>query len=248
MLKRLFRVTFICLIGAGVIFSSPFGINCTHAAGIGFYLSHGIGDGAADFNEDYDSDDWWNDLESSGDAKFSGYGFIFDTAVAKDEVFNYRLQIGYEDAEYDIDSVYDGDLHIDISDFVGNFKLDIDRFVIDNTFGFGIVRKENFRIWIGPQLRIGYMSGDGTMTLIDGTKLNLDFDDGLVLGLAPVIGVNFNFINNLTIGVDLGYRFNFFVGSVDKTYYRLFDSGYFYGNDDTFFINFAFIYRFDDNF
>ena len=244
MLKRLFRVTFICLIAAGVIFSSPFGINCAHATGIGFYLSRGSGD--TDFNEDYDDDDSWYDLESSGDAKFSGYGFILDTAVAKDKVFNYRLQIGYEDVEYDLDSVYYEDLNMDISASVSNFELDIDRFVLDNTFGFGIVRIPNFRLWIGPQLRIGYMSGDGTYD-IGGTKRNLDFD-GLVLGLAPVIGANFNFINNLTIGVDLGYRFNFFVGSLDKTSAGLFDSGNFYGNDDTFFINFAFIYRFDDNF
>ncbi|RLC25170.1 MAG: hypothetical protein DRH21_04380 [Deltaproteobacteria bacterium] len=247
MLTRLFRVTFICLIAAGVIFSSPFGINCAHASGIGFYLSRGIGDGDTDFNEDYDDDDSWYDLESSGDAKFFGCGFIFDTAVAKDKVFNYRLQIGYEDVEYDLDSVYNEDLNMDISAIVSNFELNIDRFVLDNTFGFGIVRMPNFRLWIGPQLRIGYMSGDGTMTLIDRTKCNLDFD-GLVLGIAPVMGANFNLINNLTIGVDLGYRFNFFVGSLDKTSFRYFDSGNFYGNDDTFFINFAFIYRFNDNF
>lgn len=243
MLKRLFRVTFICLIVAGVIFSSPFGINCAHASGIGFYLSRGIGN--TDFNEEYD-DDWWYDLESSGDAKFFGCGFILDTAVAKDKVFNYRLQIGYEDVEYDLDSVYNEDLNINISASVSNFELNIDRLVLDNTFGFGIVRIPNFRLWVGPQLRIGYMSGDGTYD-IHGTKRNLDFD-GLVLGIAPVIGANFNFINNLTIGVDLGYRYNFFVGSLDKTGSGYFDSGNFYGNDDTFFINFAFIYRFDDNF
>ena len=245
MLKRLFRVTFICLIGVGVIFSTPFGINCAQATSIGVYLSRGIGD--TDFNESYDDDDLWYDLESSGDAKFFGFGFILDTAVAKDKVFNYRLQIGYENAEYDIDSVYNEDLNINISANVSNFELDIDRFVIDNTFGFGIVRIPNFRLWIGPQLRIGYMSGDGTLTFIHGTKRNLDFD-GLVLGIAPVIGANFNFINNLTIGVDLGYRFNFFAGSLDKTSSSSFDSGNFYGNDDTFFINFAFIYRFNDNF
>jgi len=245
MLKRLFRVTFICLIAAGVIFSSPFGINCAHASGIGFYLSRGIGN--TDFNEDYDDDDRWADLESSGDAKFFGCGFILDTAVAKDKVFNYRLQIGYEDVEYDLDSVHNEDLSRDISANVSNFELNIDRFVIDNTFGFGIVRIPNFRLWIGPQLRIGYMSGDGTLTFIHGTKHKLDFD-GLVLGIAPVIGANFNLINNLTIGVDLGYRFNFFVGSLDKTSSSSYDSGNFYGNDDTLFINFALIYRFDDNF
>jgi len=62
-------------------------------------------------------------LENSGDAEFFGFVFLLDTAVAKNRVFNYRLQVGFENAEYDLDSVYNKTTETDLSAIVGNLIL-----------------------------------------------------------------------------------------------------------------------------
>lgn len=240
-LKHLSRVVFICVIGAGLIFSSHFGIENAHAIGLGGYLTFGKGN--SELNSEYD-DGSEDEFESNGDAEVRGIGFLLDTAVAKDRVFNYRLQIGFEKTEYDFDELKNTKTNENLTPDLNNFELDIERFVIDNTFGFGIVRKESFRLWIGPQVRIGYMSGDGSIT-VSGDRTDLDIK-GLIFGFAPVIGTNINFKNNFTLGVDLGYRFNGFFGDFEEPDTN--DDGTFYGNDDGLFINFAFIYRINDTF
>lgn len=244
-LIRLGRATVMCLSVAWLSFFSNFVIHDAHASGIGGYLT--LGKGEVNFNENWDDSNIWDELKSSGDAEFYGFGFIFDTNVAKNRVFSYRLQVGFEKAEYDFDSVKNITTNTDLTPTLNKFKLDIDRLVFDNTFGFGIVREKNFRLWVGPQIRIGSMSGDGSMTDIYGTKQDLDLR-GFIYGIAPVIGVNFNFNNNLTIGVDLGYRFNGFWGNLEKSSLGVFDEDYYYGSENTLFFNFSLIYRINDNF
>ena len=66
------------------------------AVGAGMYFSYGHGWGNV---EDDDFDDLWDDgLPYTFDFEENvfGVGFTFDTNVAKNRLFNYRLEIGYE--------------------------------------------------------------------------------------------------------------------------------------------------------
>jgi hypothetical protein len=244
MIKGLMRLSVISVIVTGIAVFSPVGVQCVQALGIGGYFTYGSG--KVEFKEDWSNSDEYFEQRSKGDATYVGGGFILDTAVAKDKVFNYRLQLGFERGKFEFDSVRDEDLDIDISDNVENFELDVNQYILDNTFGFGIVRTEFFRLWLGPQIRLGFMDGDGSGTYT-GEKYKYDIYGG-ILGIAPVIGGNFNLRNNLTFGVDLGYRYSIIVGNLDKKGGGISESGNWYGNEHNIFINFVIMYRFNDNF
>ena len=70
------------------------------AVGLGFGYSGGGG------GSDWEIIDWVfdNTVEerTSNDSRTS-FGLIFDTTVARNSIFNYRLNIGYADYEADID-------------------------------------------------------------------------------------------------------------------------------------------------
>ncbi|HEY6000653.1 MAG TPA: hypothetical protein VI078_15305 [bacterium] len=118
------------------------------------------------------------------DFKATGLNFVLDTNVAADRIFNYRLALGYER-----ETVEDGQ---------GNRDLKIDRMVMTNTFGFGVVRTAPFRLWIGPQISLAYGYD---------SDFNGDFQD-FGIGIGPALGVNFNLGPVVTLGLEAGYEFS----------------------------------------
>ena len=67
-------------------------------------------------------------------------GISTDTAVAKDKLFNYRMNLGYENVQESIASF-------------GNFSS-YHGASFENIFGFGVYRSRLMRVWLGPSLRI----------------------------------------------------------------------------------------------
>ena len=187
------------------------------AIGLGGYFSVGSGSGEWDA-EDEDDNEWDIETDDTG----SGFGFVLDTAVAKDRVFNYRLNIGYERKDYEDEN--------------GN-TLEIDNFVVVNDFGFGVVRTPQIRLWLGPELKITSGSGE-----IDN---NDDFEVDLVsVGIGPVVGLNVHVGKLVTLGFKTGLLFESIVGKgEDDTRDYTVD----YTGDDTYFyFNFAIIFRIND--
>jgi len=97
------------------------------AAGFGLYGLLGLG--KTEFHEDTD---------------YIGWGFVFDTAVARDRVFNYRLNFGHER------------LNIDSTDGKETFY----GYVFDNDFGLGIIRNDSMRAWVGPEIRVAIQNAE----------------------------------------------------------------------------------------
>jgi len=161
-------------------------------------------------------------FETERDISHFGGGFVLDTRVADRGVFNYRLQLGFESVDY---------LYLE------NFS----RLSIDNTFGFGIVRTRVVRVWLGPQIRIAYMGYSS-----DPSDINT-----IGFALAPVLGVNINIGDVISLCPALGYRVSGFIGtqSYNEEYYL-----YSRENDDwstsdkEFFVNFSIIFRINDVF
>lgn len=107
-----------------------------------------------------------------------GGGFIVDTVVAKNDLFNYRMQLDYIN--------YMRDVNHDI--FKKNDNLDI--VSVQNSFGFGIVRQTRFRYWIGPHVQLMYF--------IELKRISMNI--GLVMGL------NFHIGEISTFSIDFGTR------------------------------------------
>jgi hypothetical protein len=212
------------------------------ATGLGLYFTYGSG--SADLDENWEDSSFF-ELSTEGDTDFFGGGFVLDTAVARDRVFNYRLNVGFENLEYEADSVFNESVGAPAIFQV--YEFDINRIVLDHTFGFGIVRTEHFRMWIGPQLRIGGMWGDGDQAS-GAQRAEADLV-GVVVGFAPVLGFNFHTPGSVSFGIDLGYRWTYMGGVIDKKLSS--------GNDDddsfdfretSFFVNFALLFRLGDDF
>jgi len=183
-MKRFIVIQLVSLLLAVIFFTSS-----AMAIGLGFYLNPGIFGGEADWT-----------LESTGykpsdytqDTEHTGFGFVLDTAVAKNSLFNYRLNLGMEEftseggantAEYELDS-----------------------FVIDNTFGFAVFKNKLVRIWLGPQIRVSISDGE--------IKDFEDFDISLFgFGIGPVFGANFNLGKVFTPAVTIGCRYTSYFGT-----------------------------------
>ena len=161
------------------------------ATGIGLYGTGGVG-----------ATTWtYKDGSVSTTDYFYGGGLIIDTAVAADTLFNYRFTFGYE--QY---ILKDPD-----TDTTGK---PINRLSISNTFGFGLVRTEIARFWLGPRLGLHYLfkndSGKVLMYLPGPTgfiifpvRRSLDLD---VIGLDIMLalGCNFNIGDYTTLFIDVG--------------------------------------------
>lgn len=159
----------------------------SHAVGLGLCLDGSTGSGENEWDNGWYSTDL--------DSKSAGFGFVLDTSPTNERVFNYRLQVGYAKHELDQD---DG------------AEFDTDGIYVENTFGFAMVKNENFRWWAGPLVRAGYYYGDSSAP---GFSVDGDVDYG-EFGIGAATGVNFR-AGNTVISPSIGFRYSGFYGEAD---------------------------------
>jgi len=173
-------VSCVCLAAMFILGTSNAG-----AAGFGFYGTLG-GDR---------SSTWSNDNGPSYKVKteHQGAGFVFDTAVAQDKFFNYQLNLGYDEFT---------------SKTAGSSNdLKLSGLMISNAFGFGIVRTDGFRLWMGPEIRLAWPRG---------SHLGVDYDF-FGVGAGPVLGMNFNLPGTVSFTAKAGYQFMHYNGTADTS-------------------------------
>lgn len=188
----------------------------TMAIGIGLYVTSGSGSG------NYDVDDDYNTWDVDADIQRSGYGFVLDTAVARDRIFNYQLNIG----------LYDWS-----EEFENDSELDLRGFMMSHDFGFGVVRNKYVRFWLGPEIRLAYGSGD--------KDDNEGYDVEMVsVGIGLVTGLNLNLGPVVSFGIKAGYLYEDVGGYADSWY----DSNDYSGSDTMTFISLNLLFRINDVF
>lgn len=195
------------------------------AIGLGVYYSYGTGEA----NVDFDQGDV--EFEEDYDLKNNTFGLVFDSCVARNSLFNYRLNIGCKNAEYEW----------------RNHQLDVSGISMEHTFGFSLLRTRDVRLWIGPQLHLGFLDGD----------TNYDADITMIgWGLGPVLGLNFHTGSVVSFGIELGARYNAYFGNLEYKVSRG-SSGYTYteterddvDNRETIvFLNFSLLFRIGDRY
>jgi len=187
-MKKLFLLSLF-----GILFATMSGN--AFAAGLGFFGTFEGGSG----------DDWEIDTNSQGslkdidsDVARFGVGFVFDTAVAKDKLFNYRLNA----ALVGVDIELTHDLFPDKAD------VDLVGLALDNTFGFGVLRTEKVRLWIGPRVRVGFYVGD------------VEEDDvtAAEFGIGGALGANFHVSPTVSLGVETGFMYSGYAGEVETDF------------------------------
>ncbi len=181
------------------------------ATGVGFYFSGGYG--TADYDLEYDHD---RDYSFDSDTNTQGFGFILDTAVLRNSVFNYRLTAGYEEVEYD-----------------DSYAV-LDRLALSHTFGFALVRTPFMRVWMGPQIRMTYTYGSDDY---------IDYRHIYGMGFGFNMGTNFALGRVAVMSLDMGYRTLGQFGSFRDYYYEEDARGDFVGWEAEAFFKMSFLFR-----
>lgn len=159
----------------------------------------------------------------------AGGGLVIDANCSGTKLFNYRIAIGAAQT-----------FSAKKNHWVEPGKTT--RVQMMNTFGLGIVRRERFRLWIGPQVGITTLYGSYrcdknrkfTTTNSKGItsfwpmyieKLQYSMMGGS-FGLA--LGMNFNFKKNVTLFIEGSWRYDVYYGMKRQEYYipNPYSSGY----------------------
>lgn len=117
-----------------------------------------------------------------------GTQVIFDTVVARDRLFNYRLSMDCENFAIQRDYIF------------GSLSYDTNRLTISNTFGFGFYRTNRIRLWAGPQFSLSYEFK---------SKNNMIYDPVIYNKIGPVVGLNIHTGNEITFAIEMGFRAGF---------------------------------------
>ena len=200
-----------------------------YAAGLGIAFHSGFGQTT------------YNDFDA--DASQFGINFIFDTNVSKNNIFNYRLNFGIEFFNHDFTyeySYYDYYYGMTFYDYYDG-SFDGLRIVTDHTFGFGIVKSSVIRLWMGPNVRLGFIAGDNA---------------GITLGGGlTILGLNFNMGSVFTLALEAGYMFDadIYFDSIYNEIYNYNAGSWFEYNEDSglnnlFVAKLSFLFRIHDTY
>jgi hypothetical protein len=200
-------------------------VNASYASGIGINIPIGFG------NVDY------QDYEA--DMIQYGISIIYDTNVAKNKIFNYRLSLGLEYFRHKYEYHY----YRDVDDYYGSYSDTHKgiRIISDHNFSFAVIKNTSFRVWMGPSLRFGFVFEDVS---------------GVTLGLGiTAIGLNYNIAKATTLSLETGYLLFLDYYSDDIAYVE-YESPSIYsqyvsvnrGINKTFIIKVALIFRINDTY
>jgi hypothetical protein len=175
-------LTFGCL----ALFAAP-----AWSGGVGGSFSYGDGDGDVD-----DTDDFFPDLDTSAD--YFEVGFTYDSNLAADRLFNYRMSLNLQLVEQELS--------------LGPISADIDGtgFSLNQLFGFGLIRTKNVRVFVGPTIHLG-------VTIFDDEQAGVDIEEVLVVAaIGPEVGVNLHLGRRLTMSLTGYYRYGLQVQAFDS--------------------------------
>jgi len=106
---------------------------------------------------------------AAGDHLHSQLGLTWDTGVAHDRPFSYRLNLGYESFKLDDDWGATENYH---------------GVILENTFGGRLYASPAMRLWAGPQVITGFYNHDLGLGIGLSTGCNLHVSEHASLGLS----------------------------------------------------------------
>lgn len=136
-------------------------------------------------------------FEPQGNTRALGAGFVLDTQPGEEGIFNYRLEVGLERMDADLEDGFDETLEM----------LGVSA---THTFGFRLYGSSVVRLWLGPSIKLGFY----------GVKFQSadNIDAGLLqFGVGGMFGANFRVADRFRIGVEGGlYAVGYAGGTEDE--------------------------------
>jgi hypothetical protein len=160
----------------------------------------------------------------------AGGGLVIDTNCSGNAIINYRITVGAAKS-------------FDIKKQENSYPERTTRVQVINTFGLGIVRREAFRLWMGPQIGFTTLYGSYRGDRSDIIMYNASYG---VAYLAPyfidkiqysmmggsfglALGMNFNFKKNITLVIEGSWRYDVYHGMMRTEYFMQDPFSYSYG-------------------
>ena len=169
-----------------------------YASGRGFNIPISLG------NMDYELYD--------SDVRYGGIGYIYDSNLAGNKLFNYRMNISFEYFEH-LYSYYNFNIYNPQTGESSYYKVSgrhkVARLLSDHSFGLGIIKSSSFRYWISPNLRFGFIGAD---------NLGMTIGTGITF-----FGLNFNIGSKVSLTFETSYLYNrdlFFEHISSRTYFN----------------------------
>lgn len=180
------------------------------AGGIGGSLSFSRSDARLE-----DRDDVFVDLDAETDAV--GFGVAFDSNLAQDRLFNYRVVAGFDFVDQEI---HQAGLQNQVQGT---------SFSLDQTLGFGFIRTPELRVFIGPSLHLGVGRIDDHID-VDGFRADYDATS-FTAGLGPELGINLHVGRHLTLSTSTYVRYGVRVQDFDGFFDDRGSDGVFRGDE-----------------
>lgn len=164
--------------------------NSLFAYGVGFYTTGKVGDAFLNLS---------NDVNYGNHLNYGiGFGFVYDSAVASNDRFNYRLNAGYEN-------------HISTNAPLFSDKS-MHRVTLSNTFGFALYTSRSVRLWMGPQVELACQFAERTWTSNADSVAGLGYEQTTMhykytlgqIGIGGILGINVHTGDLFTLGFEAG--------------------------------------------
>jgi hypothetical protein len=211
--KSVFSISFLCAV---------FMASSAMALGIGAYIDAAGGESHRTVRS--------GSLEDTG-GTLTTYGFraglVFDTCVACDDVFSYRVKIGGGLSKADLLT-----------------KINYNSFHLNQVFAFAAVKNDYIKFWIGPQIGFSYSRGSSDRifygTELPGAAFALLFPSTFTTPLSYItpgaykernkysvyradagitFGVNLNLGDYVTLAFEAGVNYGYLTGRQDREVY-----------------------------
>lgn len=162
-----------------------------------------------------DVDDVWADLDTETDSV--GLGVVFDSNLAQDRLFNYRLNASLEFVDQEV-----GQAGLEN-------QVQGTSFSFDQTFGFGFIRTPDVRVFVGPSLHLG-IGGIDDHIRVQGNRFSYE-QTTFTAGLGPELGINYHVGRHLTFSTSAFVRYGFQVQGFDDFFDDRGSDGVFVGDE-----------------
>jgi len=185
--------------------------------------------------QELDIDSYYLTARNATEKDFSltnySLGFIRDSNLSKNELFNYRFELHLVDIRnYNLEYK---DLAHDQRESV-ELKMSGLGFSLKNDFGFGFKCHESWRAWAGFELTLGYSWASSSFKWINWSPMGDDRTESstgslIGVGIGAVLGINYNFAKDGCIPIKISYTANYwecncapsFVGNIEMKEYSL---------------------------
>ncbi|MCU0846541.1 MAG: hypothetical protein MUD12_01480 [Spirochaetes bacterium] len=182
------------------------------AIGFGGYVNGGLGQ------------TMWGTSRTSSE-KHIGFGGIFDTNVGSDSLFNYRFSFS---ADKYVSKINRSGKRVNfpfeppviiVENTLNSGRLKFYRYGIENIFGFGLIRTDKIRFWVGPGLGINYSEIERTRIFSYQTMPSALYTytwqaipvhkrfKSITVNFELAIGLNVNLTEMLSIFLQTGARY-----------------------------------------